>query len=162
MKIGDERELVSTKVNHSGQFTIPDYLQDLESGKFGSVTKEIKDLIDRSMYLLKPKFAMYPDLLHKCYKSSINEDVDRLVSIPGSDIIQVEDNHEGMRAAPVVIIDSDEEEPEYQRPARLHQNIVLPMPTVGYPLLDSKVCYPFFKIRKMKSSNVESKSCMQG
>lgn len=136
---------------HFGRFTEADYLQELESGKYGSVTKEIKDLYDRSMDLLKPKYAMYPNLLYRCNtRSSMNEDIDQSVAVLGSDIITLEDNHvyQGMRAAPVLIIDSDEEEPGDQRPSRPYQDIVLTMAGVGYPLMDSKVSFLAFSLGK--------------
>lgn len=41
-----------------------DMLDDLNHGKFGSVTKDIESLIAQKMQLLSPIFAKEPALLH--------------------------------------------------------------------------------------------------
>lgn len=67
----------SKVVNYSNPFAVPNLLEELGSGKFGSVTKEIESLISRKMQILNPYFSMYPTVLYKglnVEKKQIQED----------------------------------------------------------------------------------------
>lgn len=118
-----------------------DYLQDLESGKYGSVTEDIRTLLERGMDLLKPNYAKYPDLLYRCHdKSSMNEATKQLALF-----VNLDDDcgSKGMKPAPVLIIDSDDDEPANQSSSCQYEGVHLPMPASGPLILEPlKVEYP--------------------
>ncbi|XP_057788248.1 protein CHROMATIN REMODELING 35-like isoform X2 [Salvia miltiorrhiza] len=107
-------------LNESDPFTTKDLLNQLDSGKFGSVTKEIEDLIKRRRRVLDSFYALNPEL-----SSTICLDVqDKVASKPmevAPDVIDLDDDKDdelerlvpesqlSHHAAPVVIIDSDDD-----------------------------------------------------
>lgn len=145
MRISEDKGYANTiKAYSSGECREADYLQDLESGKYGSVTNDIKKLLERGMDFLKPKYARHPDLLYRCHdKSSINEATNQLPVF-----VKLDDDCDprGMRQAPVVIIDSDEDEPVNQNSSHQYQGVLLPMPVSGPLMLDPVVICLLFHI----------------
>ncbi|KAH6786004.1 hypothetical protein C2S51_038459 [Perilla frutescens var. frutescens] len=100
--------------------TITDLLNHLDSGKFGSVTQEIEELIKRRRQLLDSFYALNPEL------PSARPDVQDAVAsksmeLAALDVIDLDDEKDGAlerfvpeaqlshHAAPVVIIDSDDD-----------------------------------------------------
>lgn len=144
MRINEDRGYsYPSKANSFVEYREADYLQDLESGKYGSVTEDIKKLFERGMDFLKPKYAMNPDLrlLRSHDKSSINEATNQPAMF-----INLDDDCDprGMRQAPVLIIDSDDDEPVEQSSSRQYQGVLLPMPASGPLILDPVVvCLSF-------------------
>ncbi|GAU36213.1 hypothetical protein TSUD_363680, partial [Trifolium subterraneum] len=55
-------------VDYANPYAISEALNRLESGKFGSVTKDMEALITRKMKILGPYFAKYPTLIDKLLK----------------------------------------------------------------------------------------------
>ncbi|XP_042494760.1 protein CHROMATIN REMODELING 35-like [Macadamia integrifolia] len=49
-------------VDFSDPFALPNWLEGLDRGKYGSVTKDIEDLLARNMQVLNPLFARHPVL----------------------------------------------------------------------------------------------------
>ncbi|XP_017230416.1 protein CHROMATIN REMODELING 35 [Daucus carota subsp. sativus] len=143
MRINEDRGYsYPSKANSFVEYREADYLQDLESGKYGSVTEDIKKLFERGMDFLKPKYAMNPDLrlLRSHDKSSINEATNQPAMF-----VNLDDDCDprGMRQAPVLIIDSDDDEPVEQSSSRQYQGVLLPMPASGPLILDPvKIEYP--------------------
>ncbi|XP_042517614.1 protein CHROMATIN REMODELING 35-like [Macadamia integrifolia] len=58
-KCKDEK---TSKVDVSDPFALPNWLEGLDRGKYGSVSKDIEDLLARKMQLLNPLLAKYPIL----------------------------------------------------------------------------------------------------
>ncbi|OIT07111.1 PREDICTED: protein CHROMATIN REMODELING 35-like [Nicotiana attenuata] len=122
-----EKGKVSSGVfGRSDPFAIPDLLEALDSGKFGSVTREIEDLIKRRMKLVNSCFASDHSLPNKVLELERNfEKGEFKGNQPAPDVIDLEDEQEakgvasaamvpstcfGPSAGPVVIIDSDDED----------------------------------------------------
>lgn len=149
---------VSNVVDCSNPFAIPDLLEGLDAGKFGSVTKEIKDLCALRMQMLHPYYVMYPSLASMCMdlgkmrarKSSklVNREAPHVAH---KNVIVLDDDHivdDTLMATPVadgilpiVIIDSDDEDSgekkvshpqkEMAWPSFSYQEVVLRNPSVG-------------------------------
>lgn len=143
MRINEEKGYSNPlKADSSVECREADYLQELESGKYGSATEDIKLLLERGMDLLKPNYAKYPDLLYRCHdKSSINEATKQLAVFVNLDDDCVS---RGMRPAPVLIIDSDEDEPVNQSSSCQYEGVCLPMPASGPLILEPLVGYLYF------------------
>lgn len=148
----------SSVVDYSDPFAIPDLLEGLDAGKFGSVTKEIEALCARRMQLLHAYYVMHPSLssmsagLEKIRGRKGLKLVNRQASrLAHKDVIDLEDDntHDDApmatavadAALPVVIIDSDDEESGDQKvshppqetawPSFTYQEVVLRRPSVG-------------------------------
>ncbi|KAK2980452.1 hypothetical protein RJ640_028860, partial [Escallonia rubra] len=131
MKIGEEKEYYKTAfsahihdnfqqkkiVDHSDPFALVNVLLELDQDKYGSAANDIKDLLVRREHMLKPIRAMHPTVLHGCMddnhsKESLTENEPATFLAPN--IIILEDDHVARAAGPVVIVDSDDEESEYE------------------------------------------------
>lgn len=107
-------------LNNSEPFTTNDLLYQLDSGKFGSVTKEIEELIKRRRQLLDSFYALNPELPTACPDVQ-NSVALKSMEVAPPDIIDLDDDNNGEmerivpeaqlshHAAPVVIIDSDDD-----------------------------------------------------
>ncbi|CAK9134068.1 unnamed protein product [Ilex paraguariensis] len=163
-KISEEKEYSDTNffacvgnefekkiADHSDPFGIPDLLEELDCGKYGSVTKEIQELLARRTQMLKPYYIMHPTLLyrHLVVGKNSNEEVSKAngLSIPSThNIIDLEDEHatnvvpQGAEPArvvgPVVILDSDDEDPGNGRPFHPYQEVVLNNPAGKFLIKD--------------------------
>ncbi|XP_010275547.1 PREDICTED: protein CHROMATIN REMODELING 35 isoform X2 [Nelumbo nucifera] len=62
----------SKVLDYSDPFAVPNLLEGLDSGKFGSVTNEIEDLRARKMQMLYPLFAKYPSFFSS-YVESVSQ-----------------------------------------------------------------------------------------
>ncbi|KAL6341224.1 hypothetical protein AAG906_032342 [Vitis piasezkii] len=152
------QKAVSNVVDYSDPFAIPNLLEGLDAGKFGSMTKEIEALCARRMQMLHPYYVMYPSLsymstdLGKQQSKKASKLVNRHASHLGhEDVIDLEDDHivydvptatsVADAALPVVIIDSDDEESGDQKvshppqevawPSFSYQEVILRKPSVG-------------------------------
>lgn len=122
-----EKGKVSSGVfGRSDPFAIPELLEALDSGKFGSVTREIEDLIKRRMKLVNSCFASDHSLPNKVLELERNFEKGELKGNQlAPDVIDLEDEQEakgiasaamvpstcfGPSVGPVVIIDSDDED----------------------------------------------------
>ncbi|XP_027354987.1 protein CHROMATIN REMODELING 35 [Abrus precatorius] len=137
----------SNVVEYSNPFVISDVLDRLESGKFGSVTKDIEALIARKMQILSPYFGKYPRLVSQLLKVVTNHDegTPKWVQVTGvSDeldqkVIDLEGEHikKDVPAAPnpVVIIDSDEEDDNDKKSILSFHEVMLPTVAAPSPAL---------------------------
>lgn len=148
----------SSVVDYSDPFAIPNLLQGLDGGKYGSVTKEIEALCARRMQMLHPYYVMYPSLsyMHTDFRRKQDKKASRLMNreachLAQEDVIDLEDDHVlcgplttktvADAALPVVIIDSDDEDGGNQKvsqplegtawPSFSYQEVVLRKPSVG-------------------------------
>ncbi|XP_074286198.1 protein CHROMATIN REMODELING 35-like isoform X1 [Silene latifolia] len=102
----------SRVTDYSDPFAFTNLLQCLDTGKYGSVTKEVHALIARQMQLSNALFLLYPELEN----DPGPEDAEAKSVAPATD-------H-------VFIIDSDEEDDAKTPPVYQFQGISFPRPTV--------------------------------
>ncbi|TKY47886.1 SNF2 domain-containing protein CLASSY 3 [Spatholobus suberectus] len=136
----------SNVVDYSNPFTVSAVLDRLESGKYGSVTKDIEALIAQKMQILGPYFAKYPILVNQLSKVVMdhNEETPKLENqqVTGSkhqNFIDLEGEHTEKDVPavpnPVVIIDSDEEDDRDQKSIVPFHEVVLPRLVAPSPAL---------------------------
>lgn len=133
-------------VDYSNPFAISDVLDSLESGKFGSVTKDIEDLIAQKMQILGPYFVKYPILVDQWEKAvmKLDEEIpkleNQLVTVwTHQNVIDLEGEHtrKDLPATQnhVVIIDSDEEDDRDEKSMVPFHEVVLPKLVAPSPAL---------------------------
>lgn len=122
-------------IDYGDPFAIPDLLERIDCGKYGSVTKDIEALIARKMQTLNPYFAMYPalsDTFLDAEKNQSKEASKEATRLPNNNVIDLEDdsavNDVKALSRPVVVIDSDEEDNGCQNHFVPFQEVVLPKP----------------------------------
>lgn len=107
-------------LNESDPFTTKDLLNQVHSGKFGSVTKEIEELIKRRRQVLDSFYALNPELSSTTCPDVQDSVASKLMGTAAPDVIDLDDDKDGdirlvpesqlsHHAAPVVIIDSDDD-----------------------------------------------------
>lgn len=136
----DETKLKKSKstskvIDFSDPFAIQDMLNQLDCGKFGSVTEDIEALLAPKMQTLYPYFEKYPTLINQYFdleKNKANEasklaNQQTTQSAVGN-VIDLEDdcvtNDAPATSLAIITIDSDEEDREDPRPYRF-QNVAL-------------------------------------
>lgn len=137
----------SKVVDYSDPFAISNLIDMLDSGKYGSVTKEVEALISRKNQMMSPYVTMYPTLTTVLLdrKNSPSKDDSRVQS----NVIDLGDEEEedcvtkGAPTAtlPVVVIDSDEEDNRDGRLTGPFQEVILPKPPIGQFLTDMMVSF---------------------
>lgn len=135
-----KQKLQSKVVDYSDSFIIPKMLEEFDSGKYGSVTKEIEELIARRQHLDDILHAADPNLSYM--RSQVEIDFIRENSITHQssslEVIDVEDASTqplqfvpGLlllpSTEPVVILDSDDEEFNREKPSLPFKEVVLPV-----------------------------------
>ncbi|KAK9287411.1 hypothetical protein L1049_015831 [Liquidambar formosana] len=116
-------------IDYSDPFAIPNLLDGLDRGKYGSVTKEIEALCARRMQTLNPYYAMHPTLPYTCLDMEKKQGKEFSKLANHQDVIDLEDdraaNYVPAARLPVVILDSDDENGEDQRPSYPYQEVFL-------------------------------------
>ncbi|XP_052198490.1 protein CHROMATIN REMODELING 35 isoform X2 [Diospyros lotus] len=174
MSIGSARKKsrgASHVIDYSDPFSVSNLLGDVESGKFGSVTKDMKDLIAQRTQLLNSFFAMNPTLTNVEWRmgaevsqvnhvewrmgaevSKVNQPV---TSLAQEDVIDLDDDSvvndvpANLPIVPVVVIDSDDEVIGDQRSCNPYQEIVLRKPDREFLMKD------FFNMEDAKSRSLK-------
>ncbi|KAM3695383.1 hypothetical protein ACJW31_07G127400 [Castanea mollissima] len=141
-------------IDYSDPFAIPDLLESIDCGKYGSVTKDIKALIARKMQTLNPYFAKYPalsDTFLEAEKNQSKEASKEATRLPDNHVIDLEDdctvndakaislqhvNDAKALSHPVVVIDSDEEDNGCQNHFVPFPEVVLPKPAGQFLMKD--------------------------
>ncbi|XP_015570930.2 protein CHROMATIN REMODELING 35 [Ricinus communis] len=128
-------------VDYSDPFAISSMIDKLDSGKYGSVTKEIEALISRKIHALSPYLKKHPtltDIFLDGNKCPNEEDASKAQN----NVIDLEDasvvNHCSAVARPLVILDSDDEDSGDCRPTPPFQEVLLPRPD-GLLFMDTSV-----------------------
>jgi len=145
----------SNVVDYNNPFAISDVLDNLESGKFGSVTKDIEDLIAQKMQILGPYFVKYPVLGDQWVKALTKHDEEtpklenqQVAVSTQQDVIDLEeeDTKKDVPAKQdhIVIIDSDEEDDSDEKST--FQEVVLPNLVAPSPALNITVRFCFFLV----------------
>lgn len=122
---------VSVKVfDFSDPQTIPSLLESINSGKYGSVTKEVEALVARNLQLLNSVLILDPGLDNTSSGSlcNVNGEMPGLASDGVVDLESVESKSAAPRNTDVLIIDSDDEEDVGRRPLHHFQGIAFPRP----------------------------------
>ncbi|XP_011088450.1 protein CHROMATIN REMODELING 35 isoform X1 [Sesamum indicum] len=132
----------SVVADHSDPFSLNNLLEELDSGKYGSVTKDIKELLMRRRQLLDSFYAVDPELPSACLDVQ-NKMAPKTTEPAASNVIDLDDDQDASsvavqcfypatqqlnNAGPVVIIDSDDEDAMGQnwRPPYLEVNLKKP------------------------------------
>lgn len=141
-------------IDYSDPFAIPNLLESIDCGKYGSVTKDIKALIARKMQTLNPYFAKYPALSNTFLEAEKNQSKEaskEATRLPDNHVIDLEDdctvndakaislqhvNDAKALSHPVVVIDSDEEDNGCQNHFVPFQEVVLPKPAGQFLMKD--------------------------
>ncbi|KAL3614039.1 hypothetical protein CASFOL_042113 [Castilleja foliolosa] len=128
-------------IDYSDPFSVNDLLFELDSGKYGSVTKEIMELLERRRQLMDSFYAMNPELSSACLdlQNTVVPKATERTTTP--DVIDLDDDEDGENLAvtrfvpkveqsivkPVVIIDSDDENDDRnENPRYPYQEMNLP------------------------------------
>ncbi|KAL5790989.1 hypothetical protein ACOSQ2_005877 [Xanthoceras sorbifolium] len=137
-ELQEKKSSVSQNViDYSNPFAIPNMLDKLDSGIYGSVTKEIKALIDHKMQMLGPHITRNPITLNLFM--NVEKNLSKKTSKQSgqqafSDIINIEDDcmaGDGpSKSSPVVVLSDDEDEQD-KRPYNLFLDVVLKDPPAG-------------------------------
>lgn len=111
-------------------FSIPELLDSINSGKYGSVTKDVEALVARKIKVLNSVFTMYPNLEATSLGTSynVNGEVSGLMSKDVVDLESLEVKCITPRPDPVLIIESDDEEDVVRKPFYHYQEIAFPRP----------------------------------
>ncbi|KAL2460103.1 SNF2 domain-containing protein/helicase domain-containing protein [Abeliophyllum distichum] len=138
----ESQEACSKVVDYSDPFSINNLLKELDSGQYGSVTKDIEDLLVQKKNLLDSYYAMDPILPFKCLVVQNNE-ASELSGATTSNVINLEDDPDGCNVVvkrfvpaaqlvpspgPVVILDSDDEDVKDEKPLCPFQEVELKKP----------------------------------
>ncbi|CAK8561038.1 unnamed protein product [Lathyrus sativus] len=138
-------------VDYKNPYAISDVLSHLESGKFGSVTKDIEALINRKMQIIVgPHIAKFPKLINQFPKVVTNHDEEtpilgnkKVNGMSHQNVIDLDlegghveknvlepkrENDVPGASFPIVIIDSDEEDDMDQKSHLPFYEVALPRP----------------------------------
>lgn len=132
--------------DYSDPFSIKDLLDDLSSGKYGSVTKEIKELIDRKVQIFGPLLSQNPSL------SSMFVDAEKLSGQASKSatrqahhsVIDLEEDCVAVGVpskSPAVVVLSDDEDEGDKRPSYPFREVRLMQPPVGPFLTEIQVIF---------------------
>lgn len=127
-------------IDYSDPFSIKGLLDDLSSGKYGSVTEEIKALIDRKVQIFGPLLSQNPSLLsmfmdaEKLSGQASKSEAHRSVIDLEEDCVTV-----GVpsKSSAVVVLSDDEDEGD-KRPSYPFREVCLMQPPVG-PFLTKEI-----------------------
>ncbi|GMN55732.1 hypothetical protein TIFTF001_024843 [Ficus carica] len=137
-------------VDFSDPFATRGFLDGLDAGKFGSVTKDIEALLALKMLTLYPYFEKYPSLINQFFDAEKNEAKEssklkngQMAYSAQSNVIDLDDdsaaNDTPTRPLPVITIDSDEEDGEDQGPSYNFQAVFLNQSSGGSFMKDIEV-----------------------
>ncbi|XP_057500064.1 protein CHROMATIN REMODELING 35-like isoform X1 [Actinidia eriantha] len=138
--MGDEHvkkaRTASQIINYTDPFAVPNLLDELERGKFGSVTNEIKDLLARRAQTLNSYFGTRATILD-VEKNGVKEASKvnwSATPLACQDVIELDDDDDGVpndfpaERLQVIVIDSDNDETGDQRCFNPYQGVVLNNP----------------------------------
>ncbi|KAL6517328.1 hypothetical protein OROMI_033029 [Orobanche minor] len=143
----------SRVIDYSDPFSMKDTLIELDSGKYGTVTKEILELVERRRHLMDSFYAVNPELSSAACFDLQNAVVSKKTEQGTLDIIDLDDDQDGdslamtrfvpkaeqsFSAGPIVIIESDDENDDRSDNFRApYQELTLPKLS-SYQELDFK------------------------
>ncbi|CAL9223171.1 unnamed protein product [Arabidopsis halleri] len=123
----------SKVIDYSNPFAISNMLEALDGGKFGSVTKELQEIADMRMDLVKRCIWLYPSLAYTEF-----EDEKTMMSLDNQQIVEggvinLDDDDDDVSnkaicvvpSSEIVVLDSDDEDNERQRPMYQFQSTLV-------------------------------------
>lgn len=117
-------------IDYTDPFVIRNLVQRIDSPKYGSVTKEIEDLLLLRKQVLMPCFKRFPSLRSDLMETNSVREVP--IANSGRDIVMLDDSASRDTNAPstdiIAVSDDDDEEPALGRPFQPYQDIVLNKP----------------------------------
>lgn len=136
----------SAVVDYTDPLAIPNLLEGLDDGgKYGSVEKDMKALAAQINEVLNPLFAKFPTLSNSYFKEKRRQSklapelalaIQRAPSLAENNVIDLEDDSVDRNApaasTAIVIIDSDEEQTEDQRPSYSFQEVFMTQPSYSF------------------------------
>ncbi|GAB4837875.1 hypothetical protein Ancab_027401 [Ancistrocladus abbreviatus] len=126
LKLSDGQRDSSIKCTDYGDpFAISALLEGISSSKYGSVTKDVEALVARKTQLINSLYVLHPKLTQPDTINSLGTEVSDLSNRNLIDLEGVTTVNISSSVAPVVIIDSDEEDAGEQRPPYPFQSILL-------------------------------------
>lgn len=133
-------------VDYSNPFAMRDWIQELDSLKFGSVTKDIEELILLRKHILMPSFKRFPSLGADLMETkpvingvTTNHVRDIVMSDAGN-------AHDTNAPGTVVTIDSDDDQPTMARPFQPYRDVVLNKPEGQFSMKQFLVSFPNFLV----------------
>ncbi|KAJ6692735.1 SNF2 DOMAIN-CONTAINING PROTEIN CLASSY 2-RELATED [Salix purpurea] len=121
--------------DYSDPFAIHGLLDQLDSGRYGSVTDDIRSLFNRKAQMIHTFVVMYPELANESRgrEMGFSEEKCNVIDLDDDDDEGGGENVASGRM-PVVVIDSDDEEESNENRMTGHfQGIVLPKPEGQFP-----------------------------
>ncbi|PRQ23861.1 putative DNA helicase chromatin remodeling SNF2 family [Rosa chinensis] len=134
----------SAVVDYTDPLAIQNLLEGLDdSGKYGSVAKDMKTFTAQIHQVLNPLLAKYPTLSNAYFKEERRHSqlapklaIQRAPSLARNNVIDLDDDCVDSNAPaaslPIVIIDSDEEQNEDQRPSYSFQEVFMTQPSYSF------------------------------
>lgn len=142
----------SAVVDYTDPLAIQNLLEEFDDcSKYGSVAKDMKSFTAQIHQVLNPLLARYPTLSKLYFKEGKRQSqparqlaIQQAPSLAQNNIIDLEDDCVDSNAPaapfPIVIIDSDEEQSEDQRPSYSFQEVFMKQPS--YPFKDVILTQP--------------------
>lgn len=130
-------------IDYRNPSAYPNLLERLDSGKYGSVTNEVEDLIKQNMQMLNLYFTKFPLLLHAFFNGVNNQSKEASkedFQLFDNNVIDLEDDHvaDNVQTAskPILVIESDEEDNGNQSHLSHYEGIALPKPARKFLMKD--------------------------
>lgn len=147
----NERTTVSRVIDFSNPFTVQHMLDELDGGRYGSVTKEIEALLSRKMQTFSTVFVKHPHLTSKLLDDGDVKSKEDCSSTGHDDVIDLEDgnNKDKALAAPLTIeiSDSDEEDRRDLKPSFSFQAVDLKHQSGEVLVKEIEVIFPSHTLR---------------
>jgi DNA repair and recombination RAD54-like protein len=137
------KQMKEKVTDYSDPFAIHGLLDRLDSGRYGSVTDDIRSLFNRKAQMIHTFLVMYPELANESRGRgmSFSEEKCNVIDLDDGDDDEGGGGNVAAGRMPVVVIDSDDEvESNENRMAGHFQGIVLPKPE-GQFLTDLMVSF---------------------
>lgn len=125
------KQMKEKVTDYSDPFAIHGLLDRLDSGRYGSVTDDIRSLFNRKAQMIHTFLVMYPELANESRGRgmSFSEEKCNVIDLDDGDDDEGGGGNVAAGRMPVVVIDSDDEvESNENRMAGHFQGIVLPKP----------------------------------
>ncbi|XP_011037161.1 PREDICTED: SNF2 domain-containing protein CLASSY 3-like [Populus euphratica] len=124
------KETKEKATDYAKPFAIRGLLERLDSGRYGSVTDDIRSLFNRRAQLMHPFLALHPSNEPRGGGMSFGEEKCNVIDLDDDEIEGGGDSvgNVAVGRTPVVVIDSDDDESNENRMVGHFQGIVLPKP----------------------------------
>lgn len=148
-------------IGYSDPLVVHNLLEELGSGKFESLTKQIKDFLARKRQVLNPHFAMDPIItdVEMNLEKEASKANQLATPLAHQDVFDLDNSNDANdvsaeilpivvhklqvvgQGLPVGVLNSDKEETGDKRPFNPYPEIVLPKPTGEFVMKDFRVIF---------------------